>query len=499
MAVVNWTPLANKTILIAAGKTARLILSQAPIFWGSERQTKGRKTSQAIRNLMVIISSGPISFKTSLEKTGIPLPVSAAPKKAKTPLVFAVIGGKIQHMADYQPSKKILQKYADVLVKFALNSGKGVKPGEVVMCQVPDVAKPLALELQNTILTAGAQPIIRLLPTGFAKDFYTLSNDEQITFFPKKYLKAQADLIDHRIAVIAEVDPLELKHIDPKKPLLSRQSLKPYQDWLVAKELKGQHTWTIALWATPAKAKLVGLSLTAYWQQIIKACFLDKAKPLNQWQKVLALQEKILRKINSLNIQSVRVKGKDVDLHLKIGSDRLWQGGTGRNIPSFEIFTSPDWRGTNGWIKFNQPLYRYGNMIKGISLKFKAGRIIKASAKTGNKLLQEMIKTKNADKLGEFSLTDKRLSRISHVMAETLFDENIAGPFGNTHVAIGMAYKDCYKGRAAKLTVKDWQAKGYNDSAEHTDMISTSDRTVTALLPSGKKLVIYRKGSFTLV
>ena len=401
-------------------------------------------------------------------------------------------------MADYQPSKKILQKYAQVLVNFALNSGQGVKPGEVVLCQVQDAAKPLALELQNAVLKAGAQPIIRLLPTEFAKDFYTLASDAQIKFFPAKYLKAQADLIDHRIAVIADVDPFELKNIDPAKPLLSRQSLKPYQDWLVAKELKGQHTWTIALWATPAKAQLVGLSLESYWQQIIKACFLDKPEPIKAWQKVFDLQAKILAKINALNIQSVQVKGKEVDLILKIGRDRLWQGGTGRNIPSFEIFTSPDWRGTEGWIKFNQPLYRYGNIVSGIILKFKAGKIIKASASTGNKLLQQMLKTTNADKLGEFSLTDSRMSRISHIMAETLFDENIGGPFGNTHVAIGMAYKDCYKGQAAKLTGADWAKRGYNDSAEHTDMISTSDRTVTAMLASGQKLVIYQNGRYSL-
>ena len=401
-------------------------------------------------------------------------------------------------MIDYQPGKKILQKYAQVLVNFALNSGKGVKPGEVVLCMVPDAAKPLALELQNAILKAGAQPIMRLLPTGFSKDFYTLASDAQIKFFPAKYFKAQADLIDHRIAVVAEVDPFELKTIDPKKPLLSRQSVKPYQDWLVAKELKGKHTWTVALWATPAKAKLVGLSLKSYWQQIVRACFLDKAKPLSQWRKVFTLQEKILKKINSLNIQSVEVYGKDVNLRLKIGSDRLWQGGTGRNIPSFEIFTSPDWRKTSGWMKFNQPVYRYGKLIQDIYLEFNQGIVVKAKAKAGNKLLQVMLKSPNANKLGEFSLTDSRLSRITHIMAEILFDENIGGPYGNSHVAIGMAYKDCYQGNAKKLTAKDWGKLGFNDSAEHTDFISTADRTVTAKLLNGREKIIYQTGQFTL-
>jgi aminopeptidase len=173
-------------------------------------------------------------------------------------------------------------------------------------------------------------------------------------------------------------------------------------------------------------------------------------------------------------------------------------GGSGRNIPSFECFTSPDWRGTEGWVKFNQPLYRYGNVLKDIRLEFKNGLVSKAHAGVGNKLLQEMFKTPNANKLGEYSLTDGRMSRITHVMAETLFDENIGGPQGNTHMAVGMAYKDCYRGDGKKLTKKDWEAKGFNDSAEHTDIISTTRRTVTATLTNGVEKVIYKDGKFVL-
>lgn len=401
-------------------------------------------------------------------------------------------------MADYQPSKKILQKYADVLVNYALNSGKGVRPGEVVQCLVPDVAKPLALVLQNTLLKAGAQPLIRLLPTGFSKDFFSLANQDQLTFFPDKYLKERVNLIDHNIAVIADPDPQELKTIDPQKIILNRDSQKPYKDWLTDKEVQGRFTWVVALWGTAAKAKLVGLSLKAYWRQIIRACFLDRINPIAEWKNISALQRKILAKLNALNIQSVRINGRDTNLIIQIGSNRQWVGGSGRNIPSFEIFTSPDWRGTEGFIKFNQPVYRYGNLIKDIYLEFKKGIVVKAVAKTGNKLLQAMLKSLNADKLGEFSLTDSRMSRITHIMAEILFDENIAGPYGNSHVAIGTAYKDCYKGNGKKLTAKDWEKLGFNDSAEHTDFISTSDREVTAFLTSGAKQIIYQKGRFTL-
>ena len=63
-----------------------------------------------------------------------------------------------------------------------------------------------------------------------------------------------------------------------------------------------------------------------------------------------------------------------------VGEQRRWLGGTGRNIPSFEIFTSPDWRGTEGTIAFTEPLHRYGGMIEGIRLRFERGRVVEATA-----------------------------------------------------------------------------------------------------------------------
>mgnify|MGYP003332236972 CR=1 FL=1 len=398
----------------------------------------------------------------------------------------------------YQPSAKILRKYAEVLVSFALNGGKGVKKGEVVRIVVPDVAKPLALELQNAVLRAGAHPAMRLLPTNFDKDFYTLANEEQLKFFPKKMLKAQVELFDHTIGIIADPKPDELAEVDPAKILLARDSKKALRDWYDAKENAGKYTWTVALWGVEAKAKEVGLSMADYWQQIIKACFLDKDDPIAEWRKMYQLQGKIKDKLNAMQIDWLHLKGDDMDLRVNIGKKRMWKGGEGRNIPSFEIFTSPDWRGTEGWIKFNQPLYRYGQIIRDISLEFKKGKVVKAKAKVGDKFLQQMLKTRNADKLGEVSLTDKRTSRITHVMAETLFDENIGGPYGNTHVAIGRAYRDAYLEDPSKLSDAEWQDLGYNDSAEHTDMVSTTDRIVIATLPDGTEKVIYRDGQFVV-
>lgn len=398
----------------------------------------------------------------------------------------------------YQPNSTILNKYAQVLVRFALNSGQGLRSGEVVELIVPDVAKPLALALHNEVLRAGGHPLVRLLPTGFDQDYYQLANDDQLTFFARDYWRAKADLLDHHIQILADPYPSELQKIESSRIIKARDARREYRDWLTQKELHDQFTWSIALWGDQAKADLVGLSLEDYWQQIIQACFLDEDEPVAHWQEVARLQEEIKTKLNQLPIERVHLESDSADLWLKIGQNRQWCGGGGRNIPSFEIFTSPDWRGSQGWLEFNQPVYRYGNIISGVRFELKDGLVVSAHAKQGEELLQAMLASSNANKLGEFSLTDKRLSRITHPMAEILYDENIGGQFGNTHVAIGSAYKECYRGDGTHFSPAQWAELGFNDSAEHTDFISTADREVTAKLSDGTTQVIYRDGMFVL-
>lgn len=398
----------------------------------------------------------------------------------------------------YQPDRKLLEKYADVLVNFALNSGKGVKTGEVVFCVVPDVAKPLLEALQTSLLKAGAHPMLKLIPTGLDRPFYKLANSEQLKFFPKKYLKARIELIDHSIAIIAEHDLKELKDVDPKKIVLSAESKNKYREWMFDKEYAGRFTWTLALYGTPAMAKEAGMSLEEYWQQIIKACFLDSKDPKTKWHRIISQQEKIKKALNSLKVKKIHVKGKNVDLWLSLGIKRRWVGGSGRNIPNFEIFTSPDWRGVEGYISFNQPLYRYGNLIRGIKLEFSKGRVVKASSQKGEAVLRAILSRKDADKVGEFSLTDSRHSRITKFMANTLYDENMGGKYGNMHIAVGSSYKDTYDGDPRSVRKNEWKKMGFNQSGEHCDIISTENRTVTFHLKNGKKEIIYKEGKFIL-
>ena len=399
---------------------------------------------------------------------------------------------------NFVPSKDILRKYAQVLVNFALNSGKGIKKGDVVRLTVSESAKPLYIELRNQILRSGGHVISNYMADDVSRDVFKLSSPHQLKFFPDKYLKGLSDQIDHSISIISETNKHELEGINPAKIMLKNASAKPYIEWLDTKENAGKYTWTLALYGTPAMAKEAGLSQKAYWDQIIKACFLNEQDPIKKWREIFAQNALILKKLNSLKIAKLHVKGDGVDLWVKLGPNRKWLGGSGRNIPSFEVFISPDWRGTNGHIEFNQPLYRYGSLIEGIKLDFKNGLVVKSSATKNYSVLKAMLANPNADKVGEFSLTDKRLLRINKFMAETLFDENISGPYGNTHIAIGRAYQDSYTGNPAKVTKSQWIKWGFNDSVVHTDIISTTRRTVTAYLSNGTSQVIYQDGLFLI-
>jgi aminopeptidase len=122
----------------------------------------------------------------------------------------------------------------------------------------------------------------------------------------------------------------------------------------------------------------------------------------------------------------------------------------------------------------------------------------RASATENENLLLEMLATENASRVGEYSLTDSRLSPITHFMAETLFDENMGGPFGNTHLAVGKSIQQCYDGDAEALSETDWERLGFNDSVVHTDIVSTTDREVTAVLNDGSERTIYAGGQFQL-
>ena len=198
-----------------------------------------------------------------------------------------------------------------------------------------------------------------------------------------------------------------------------------------------------------------------------------------------------------MNVKSYHIESEKIDLKITPGDKRKWIGLSGHNIPSFELFLSPDWRGTEGIYFADQPSYRSGNYVKNVRIEFKKGAAVKIEAEVGEEFVKSQLSMDpGANQVGEFSLTDKRFSKINRFMANTLFDENYGGKYGNCHVALGSSYSDTYDGDPKKLTKSLKKKLGFNDSALHWDLVNTEKKRVVARLASGKKVTIYENGKF---
>ncbi|HET9094462.1 MAG TPA: aminopeptidase [Solirubrobacteraceae bacterium] len=402
----------------------------------------------------------------------------------------------------YEPNQEILERYARLLVNWALAEGDGVRPGQTVHVVGREETKPLFAEVCRAVWRSGGNVIQQLAPTqderhNLERDFYELAGDAQLDFFPAKYRRGLLDETDHAIYLDGSDHPRAMRDVDPQKILRHQASYLPLIEWEQEKEAAGRLHWTIGMYGTAAMAAEAGLSVEQYWEQIIRACFLDDPDPVARWRETITAVHHYRDWLNSLPIDRLHVEAEGIDLWLTLGQRRRWVGGSGRNIPSFEVFTSPDWRGTNGHVTFSEPLYSHGKIARGVRLEFGDGLVTRATAEENPELIAQIVAAPGGNRLGEFSLTDARLSRIDRFMASTLYDENVGGPHGNTHMAVGMSLNDTYDGDPTSLTDEEWEALGFNlKTTVHNDIVSTTDRIVTAVMHDGSERVIYAAGRF---
>ncbi|MFP4158796.1 MAG: aminopeptidase [Desulfobacterales bacterium] len=393
-----------------------------------------------------------------------------------------------------------LDRYAEVLLWGLNTARKGRrKKSDIIMIRYDLAALPLAERLYEKLLTAGRNPVQRLMRTpNMEKRFFEIANNRQLRFIAPGE-KEFYEEVNGSIVLLAPESITHLSHIDPSTISASLKARKPLRDLLDKREDSGDFSWTLALYPTPALAEHAGMGVEEYADQVIRACFLNSRYPLEQWQSVYRNAQRIKKWLNSLQIQSMHVESENVDLRITPGRQRRWIGISGHNIPSFEIFLSPDWRGTRGVYFADQPTYRSGNLVKKIRLEFEKGKVVSAEAETGADFLNKQVcMDRGSNKVGEFSLTDRRFSKIGRFMANTLYDENFGGKYGNCHIALGSSYSDTYDGDASELTKPAKRQLGFNDSALHWDIVNTEKKCVTARLADGRKTVIYENGEFKI-
>ncbi|HNU74833.1 MAG TPA: aminopeptidase, partial [Deltaproteobacteria bacterium] len=295
--------------------------------------------------------------------------------------------------------------------------------------------------------------------------------------------------------------PSSITHLssaDPGKIGKAAVARKYLSDILDVREAQGLFGWTLCICPTEELARHAGMTLEEYTDQIVKACFLNRTDPVSHWKKIYKEAQAIKKWLNSLKVKFFKIESENIDLEIFPGEFRKWIGISGHNIPSFELFLSPDWRGTSGVYYADQPTYRSGNYAKGIRLEFRNGSAVSVEAQEGRDFVQKQLTMdEGASKIGEFSLTDKRFSKIDRFMANTLYDENYGGKSGNCHIALGASYSDTFDGNPAELTKEKKARLGFNDSALHWDLVNTEEKRVVAYLETGEKKTIYEKGMFT--
>ncbi len=391
-----------------------------------------------------------------------------------------------------------IERYADVLLWGLRTARRGnYKKKDIILVRYDPKAIPLVERLQTRILDMGLNPVLRMgLTSAMERNFFEKANNQQLVFqVPGE--KMLCENIHGGIYIHAPESLTHLSHIDPQKIGKVAVARKPFRDILDSREDKGLFGWTLCLMPTAEPAKQAKLTVRQYSNQIIKACYLDRKDPIEAWMAVFENAKRFKAWMNKMDVAYYRIRSKTTDLKITPGKHRKWIGVSGHNIPSFEIFLSPDWRGTEGVFFADQPSYRNGNYVKGVRLTFKRGNVVKVEAQKGEDFVTKQLSLdKGASRVGEFSLTDKRFSSINKFMANTLYDENFGGDFGNCHIALGASYSDTFDGKPGSLTKDKKKDLGFNDSALHWDLVNTENKTVTAHLTSGKEVVVYESGMF---
>ena len=231
---------------------------------------------------------------------------------------------------------------------------------------------------------------------------------------------------------------------------------------------------------------------------IYEACMVNTNNPIESWNKHLENNKYMIDKLNNLKIKILHYKNKlGTDLKIELLKDAIWCDASTSglvNMPSYEIFTSPDYRKTNGIVYSSRPLVYNNGLIDNFWIRFEDGKAVDYDAEKGYEILNGIINSdENSCYLGECALVENNspISNTNLVYGLTLFDEN-----ASCHLALGEGFIECSNDNE-NLTKEELLKKGINVSKAHVDfMIGTPDLEIEAETFDGQKIKILENGNF---
>ncbi|MEM3623533.1 MAG: aminopeptidase [Candidatus Bathyarchaeia archaeon] len=360
-----------------------------------------------------------------------------------------------------------IEKLAKICVHYSVE----VKPGELVLIQGSSEAFPLINEIYKECLLVGAHPMV-IPRLDLQYTFFKYANEKQLSYVSpiEKFI---AENVDVNINVYCEPNPKRLTNIDPARIRLHAAARRELSEIFYRRVAEKKLRWTLLPYPINAQAQEASMSLAEYEDFIYASCFADKEDPIAEWKRVHQEQERICTFLNSGN--EVRIAGEDTDLTFNV-KGRRWINCAGKeNMPDGEVFTAPIENSANGTIRFTFPGIVSGREVEDITLTFKDGEVVKASAAKGNELLQEMLKIDGARRIGEIAIgTNYAISRFTKNM---LFDEKMGG---TVHLALGNSYPE---------------SGGLNKSAIHWDILKDMKKD-GEIYVDGQ--LIYKNGKFLI-
>ncbi len=333
----------------------------------------------------------------------------------------------------------LVVRWANLLVDYCLR----VEPGETILIASELAARPLVEACFREVVDRGAHPIVRVDLPGLAEYFVGHASEAQLSHLSPSLIR-EAEVVDARIRIAAETDTRSMSGVDPARQAIVDRARSPLR------ELASKKRWVLTQFPTEAYANDAKMPLGDYEAYVASAMFLDQPDPVQAWRDLGRRQGGLVEFMTG--VREVRVEGEGTDLTLSVAG-RTWINSDGRrNMPSGEIFTGPVETSANGTLRCSFPVCRGGREVVGIALEFEGGKVVHASAESGEDYLRSMIDLDpGARYLGELGLGLN--GGIDRFTGSILYDEKIGG---TVHLALGNSYPE---------------TGGINKSALHWDLI----------------------------
>ncbi|MGB9741525.1 MAG: aminopeptidase [Candidatus Bathyarchaeia archaeon] len=360
-----------------------------------------------------------------------------------------------------------VEKLARLCVEYSVS----VKPKEFVVIHGNNLAFPLMLEIYKECLLKDAYPqIVANLDVLYT--FFKYAKEHQLTFVSpfEKFLTESADV---SIRVYCEPNPKGLTNVSPEKIRVYASSRREISEIFHRRVAEGKLRWTVLPFPIEAQAQEAAMALQEYEDFVFGSCLVDREDPVAEWRRIHDEQERICNFLNRAS--QIRIFGEDTDLVFSV-KGRRWINCDGKeNMPDGEVFTAPVEDSVNGTIRFTFPGIVSGREVEDITLTFKNGKVVKASAVKGDEFLQQILKVDGANRIGEAAIgTNYAITRFTKNM---LFDEKMGGTI---HVALGNAYPE---------------SGGVNKSAIHWDILKDMKKD-GEIYADGK--LFYKNGKFLI-